>query len=564
MHVTLADHFWAPRQAQLRTHTLPVMLDRLEAQGAIGNFRRLAEGSDAPFRAMHFADSDVYKWLEAAVLAGRHDLADPVIDLIVATQEPDGYLHTHYGHDGAPPRYSDLAFGHEQYCHGHLIEAAVSHAEVTGSARLLDVAVRLADHLCATFGPGRDERTDAHPEVELALARLGAAVDDECYVAHAAWIIERQLDHAGTTLEDHRWGGHAVRALYLASGITEVALATGAERWVDAATRLFDTLLARHVYPTGAVGGRWLGESVGKPFEQPDAMAYAESCAAVAAVQLCRRIWQLSANPRALDQIELLEYNAVPCGVGADGDTWFYSQPHAVAEVAPETNPWMYGFEYGQVMLLEWFPARRHDWFDVPCCPPNLARAFASVDRDVCEVDAAGDLFVHLPIASRITGDGWDVEITGDYPDDGDVTVQVHAAPEGRAVRVRRPGWAGGHGHEPLPEDGRWSLPVDWQWWRTDRRVEGAAGAVHLRRGPVVHCVEGVDLPGVDLAALVVDPSRPPQEAFGLVEDAGPLHAPVASGADDDPPRPIEVRTTPYADWSNRATTTMRLRFPTR
>lgn len=572
MHVTLTDDFWAPRQEQLRTHTLPVMLERLEASGTVANFRRSAEGNGEPFRAMHFADSDLYKWLEAAVLAGRDDLADPVIDLVVAVQQPDGYVHTHFGTDGCPPRYSDMAFGHEQYCHGHLIEAAVSHWETTGSDRLLGVAVRLADHLLATFGPGRDERTDSHPEVELALARLGAATGDERYVAHAAWIIEAQLERVDLTLEDHRWSGHAVRAIYLASGIAEVALATGSQRWVDAATRLYASLLDQHSYPTGAVGGRWLGEAVGKPYELPDAMAYAESCAAVAAVQLSRRMWRLTADPRALDQIELLEFNAVPCGVGSDGESWFYSQPHAVAEVAAETNPWMYGFEYGQVMLLEWFPTHRHEWFDVPCCPPNLARLFASVDRDVCEVDAAGDLYLHLPIAARITGDGWDVEVTGSYPTDGDVQVRVHAAPPGRVVRTRRPGWAGGDGHEVLDAGAgaaaTWDLPVRWEWWRSARHVEGAAGQVHLRRGPVVHCVEGAALDhagmaGADLRDLVVvDASAGPDTAFALRRDVERLYGPVPDDHRAADVQPVALRTTPYAEWANRGTTTMRTRFP--
>lgn len=563
MDVELADGFWAPRQAQLREHTLEVVLDRLERQGVVDNFRRLAGALDpdaTPRRAMHFSDSDLYKWLEAAVLAGRFDLADPVIDLIVAVQRPDGYVHTHYGLEGQPSRYSDLDFGHEHYCFGHLIEAAVAHHGVTGSDRLLAVARRLGDHLVTTFGPGRDERTDAHPEVELALCRLAATTGEERYVDHAAWALEHRLAAAGSSLEDYALSGHAVRALYVASGIAEVALARGDERWTTAAARLFDLLVGRHAYPTGAVGGRWLGEMVGKAFEQPDAMAYAESCAAVAATQFCRRIWHLTGDARALDQAELLLFNAVPCGVGAGGDTWFYSQPQAVGEVAPDLNPWVYDFDYGMLMLAEWFPARRHDWFLVPCCPPNLARLFAGVDHHVAEVDAAGDLLVHLPVASRISGDGWEVEVAGGYPADGEITVMVHEAPPRRQVRVRRPGWAGGSGHETLGTDGRVDLPVDWQWWTTDHRVEGAAGAVHLRRGPVVHCLEGVDHAGVDLREVVVDPTQPPATAFAVRPPPGALHHPVGVAA---PAAPLSATPVPYADWANRGTTTMRLRFPT-
>lgn len=566
--VELADGFWAPRQAQLREHTLDVVLARLEEQGVVDNFRRLAGGLDpvaVPRRAMHFCDSDLYKWLEAAVLAGRLDLAEPVVELVEAVQAPDGYLHTHYGVEGMPARYSDLEFGHEHYCFGHLIEAAVAHHSATGSGQLLDVATRLADHLVATFGPGRDERTDAHPEVELALCRLAAATGTERYVDHAAWALEHRLAAAGTTLEGYSLSGHAVRALYLASGVAEVALATGEERWALAARRQFDAMVGRHAYPTGAVGGRWLGEMVGRPYEQPDAASYTESCAAVAATQFSQRIWQLTGDPSALDQVELLLFNAVPCGVGAGGDTWFYSQPHAVDEVAPDLNPWVYDFDYGMLMLAEWFPARRHDWFLVPCCPPNLARQFASVHRHVAEVDAAGDLLVHLPVASRIRGAGWDVEVGGGYPADGDVTVTVHASPgAGRSVRVRRPGWAGGAGHERLAAgtaSSRFELPVAWEWWTTSHRVEGGAGSVHLRRGPVVHCLEGVDHEGVDLRDVAVDPTSSVDTAFARRSSPPALHHPVRPVGGDEP---VVGRPVPYAEWANRGTTTMRLRFPTR
>lgn len=559
LDVMLADGFWAPRLARLRERSLDAMAARMETQGVQDNFRRLAGTVEAPRQAMHFSDSDLYKWLEATVLAGEVDRCEEVVGLIEAGQQPDGYVGTFYGVDTHPGRYSDLDFGHEQYCMGHLIEAAVSHAEVTGSDRLLAVAVDAADHLLATFGPGRDERTDAHPEIELALGRLAAVTGDERYVAHAAWIIEAQLARAGTTLEELRLGGHAVRALYLVSGVAEVALATGEQRWVRAARRAYDAVTGVHSYPTGAVGGRWLGEALGRPFEQPDASAYAESCAAVAAAQLAWRMWRLTGDPGTLDHLELLLFNAVPCGVGAGGDSWFYSQPQAVDTVDADTSLWTYGFDYGQMMQREWFPARRHDWFLVPCCPPNLARMFASVPRHVAEARGP-DLLVHLPVAVRVRGDGWDVTIGGGYPDDGRVEVVVDAAPAGGRVLVRRPGWAGGNGHEPVPSDGVVDLPVDWTWWGTDHRVEGGP-AVHLRRGPVVHCLEGIDHPGLDLRDLVVDPSCPPETAFRRRPASGPLHRPWRGG-DSAAGEPVSVTPRPYASWAARGPTTMRTRFP--
>jgi len=597
LRVELRDAFWAPRQAQLRDHTLPVLLERLEAHGAVDNFRRITGRVDAEHRGMWFADSDVYKWMEAAAWAGRTDLLDPVIDDVVAAQQPDGYLHTFFGARVAgrdQPRWGDLGTGHEIYCLGHFIEAALAHEQCTGSPVLLDAARRVGDHLCATFGPddGLDHRVDKHPEIELAMARLAGRTGDERYLAYARWAIESHLVAAGLSITTVDLAGHAVRALYLGSGIAEVALATGEAEWVEAAARLFDTMVTQRSYPTGGVGGRWLGEAVGQAYELPDAMAYAESCAAVAATQFSGRVWRLTHDLRALEQIETLLYNAVPCGVGEDGDSWFYSQPHAVGAEAVETNPWTEVFDYGPLMLLDWFPPHRHEWFDVCCCPPNLARMFATVDRGVAEVAGAGewdgDLLVHLPVAARITGQGWDVEVSSPFPDGGAVTVRVRAAPQGRAVRVRRPMWAerpvaaidgggpfDGGGHVVLADGGSMELSCAPTWWETDPRVEGAAGTVFLRCGPVVQCVEGVDVPGIDLRLLTVDPTRPPDSAFALQVEptVGRLHRPAAThpaaahpasgpaAPDEAGAEALSVATTPYHAWANRGPTQMRLRF---
>jgi DUF1680 family protein len=213
-------------------------------------------------------------------------------------------------------------------------------------------------------------------------------------------------------------------------------------------------------------------------------------------------------------------------------------------------------------MLLEWFPVRRHRWFDVTCCPTNLARMVATVHHHVAEVAPDGDLLVHLPVAVRVTGSGWDVEVASDYPDGGDVALTVRAAPAGRRVMVRVPGWAGGSGHVPVADGGRLYLPVEDQWWETDPRVEGAGGSVFLRRGPVVHCAEGVDHPGVDLRDLVVDPTRPPSSAFSARSGGAgpPLHRPAAR-QHAARGRSVRVVTVPYHAWANRGPTTMLLHF---
>jgi len=558
------DEFWGRRKAQLRDVTLPAVLDRLEETGSLDAFRRLRPGGPpTERRGWWFSDSDVYKWMEAAAWGGRPDLLDPVIDLIDAAVHPDGYLHTFYdAGPGSQPRYRDLRTSHEWYCGGHFTEAALAHHAVTGETVLLDTAVRWADHLCTTFGPGRIEQTDGHPEAELALARLGRHTGDERYIDQAKWIVEHQLARSGLSIDSFELAGHAVRALYLASGIAEIARATQDPRWLEATARLFDSLVGEHSYPTGAIGSRWLDESVGKPFELPDAMSYTESCAAVASLRFCQQVWDLTQDPRALDQIELLAYNAVPCGVGSHGESWFYSQPHAVAEVAGETNPWLQPFEYHQSNLLEWFPARRHRWFDVACCPTNLARMFATVDHHVADTDASGNLRIHLPLASTIRGHGWDVTVESPYPEPGVIRVHVRQAPAGGTVVVRVPGWSGGTGHVPLGPDGVVGIDIADEWWESDRRVEGANDTLYLRRGPVVHCVEGLDVDGVDLSDLAVDPLAPTGAQFRRVVRDGPpsLHHRAGPGTRDF--ETARVPTLPYHAWANRGLSTMRIRFP--
>jgi hypothetical protein len=432
--------------------------------------------------------------------AGRLDLLEPLVELVPRAARADGYLNSYYDvGPGSQGRYGDLATSHEGYCAGHLVEAALAHHTVTGDTTLLDLARRWADHHLDVFGPGRDERTDGHPEAELALARLARHTGDERYLDQARWIIERQLADHDLTVASVDLTGHAVKALYLARHRRMPRPpGTGVAR---GRRTLFDQLVDEHAYP----GSRGAGSTrPSAPYEQPDTMSYTESCAAVASVRFCQRVWDLTRDPRALDQIELLLFNAVPCGTGADGESWFYSQPHAVADLAGETNPWVTPFEYSQSMLLSWFPARRHRWFVVSCCPPNLARLFATVHHHVAELDTDGDLLVHLPVAGRITAAGWDVEVRGRYPDDGAVSVVVHEAPPGRTVRVRRPGWAGGHGHvsgRPTAAD----LPVPTVV-ETDRRVEVRGGAPALRSR---RALRGGSAAGVDLRSLVVDPAAP-------------------------------------------------------
>jgi DUF1680 family protein len=162
-----------------------------------------------------------------------------------------------------------------------------------------------------------------------------------------------------------RPAGHAVRALYFATGALDAARVLGDDELAQLVERWWRTLVDQHMYVTGGVGGRWTGEAIGRPFERPAEMAYAETCAAVAAARLAARLGDRDTERRVV-------HNAVLAGVGEGGSDWFYSTPLAATPGA-ETDPWPLG-DFAGSAVRERFPARRLPWFDVTCCPTNLTR----------------------------------------------------------------------------------------------------------------------------------------------------------------------------------------------
>ncbi len=577
--VSLHDGFWAPRRRALVETGLPALLARLDEHGALDAFRRLA-GVDVARRGLWFTDSDLYKWMEAAAWAGCLHLLDPVIDLVAAAQQPDGYVNTWYVGDRAARRYTDLAGSHELYCAGHLFEAAVAHHRVTGDGRLLDVAVRLADHLVREFGPGGRPGVDGHPEVELALVELARETGDDRYVALAASFCER----AGGLELGELWG-HAVRVLYLATGIADVAAETGDARFEAAADRLWASLVGSRSYVSGGVGGRWLGVAVGRPYELPAEAAYAESCAAVAAARWAWRRLAATGDPRTADHLETVLHNAVAAAVSLGGDQWFYANALASAGEG-EANPWASPHDFQARALLYWYPPRRRSWFEVTCCPPNVSRLLASLPGLVYG-QAGRDLWVHLWVASSVQHEGWSVRIDSHLPWQGHARLTVERAPDGEAaVRLRVPGWCRAPalrvGGAPVDVAGpgyaevrrRWApgdtveidLPLEATLLTAHPRLADARGAVALQRGPLLYCFEQVDNPGVELLEAVIDPAVPftaehhPGLLGGVTVLTGGGWAPGPDARLYRPRRsnggpggtPVALRAVPYAVWANR------------
>src|SRR5262249_55531657 len=401
-------------------------------------------------------DSAVYKWLEAAAWEmGRmpsewlRSTSQATIDLVAAAQGADGYINSYYTVAEPGKRWTDFAHGHELYCAGHLIQAAVAFRRATGDARLLTIAQRFADYVHSLFGPGRRVATPGHPEIEMALVELYRETGDRRHLDLAAFF----LDHRGrgwlgpgrynssvsfqdrvpvreaTTVE-----GHAVRALYLATGVADVYLETGGAGLLEALTRQWHDMVGSTLYITGGVGARHLAEAFGQPYELPSDLAYCETCGAIASIMWNWRMLLATGQACFADLIERTLYNAVLAGVSLTGDRYFYVNPLA---------------SNGLVERLSRGGPHRKEWHLVACCPPNVMRLFASLGHYVATRDASG-LQIHQYGTPRIAADldtraAVSLRMESAYLWAGEVRLIVEdtgARPWTLSLRV--PGWCAG------------------------------------------------------------------------------------------------------------------------
>jgi len=540
--VSLRGGFLGDWQALNRAATIPHCM-RMTV-GALENFARLTGDSSADYAGFRYSDSDLYKVLEATGWDGGErwtPWVDEVARLLAAAQEPDGYLNSYYQ---GGPRFAELEHSHELYCLGHLIQAGIAHARVSGRRDILDVAIRFADLIVRD---GQD-LLEGHPEPELALVELYRETGREEYLALASRMVERRghgqlggteylLDHAPVR-EATRAVGHAVRQLYLACGVVDVYLETGDATLLEAAQALWSDIYAAKAYVTGGLGARETGESFGNPYELPPATAYAETCAAIAGFMFNWRLLLATGETRFADEMERALYNAIAVGVGEDGRTFFYANPLASSG----------GVE-------------RQPWFACCCCPTNVARFAASLHHYVATGDERS-IKLHLLAAGRVSSGAAELEIETDYPWDGRVAITVRRPVEGFELAVRGERFSPGEG-ERIELD----LPLPVRLIAAHPRVDAVRGQVALARGPVVYCVEQVDH-DVPVDTLRIDPERPPQAENRRLAGVARV-APPASDvlyAEYAPPSPAtaETRLTaiPYFRWANRGPGPMRVWIP--
>jgi hypothetical protein len=607
--VRITGGFWGERQRVNGQATLPHCLSWQERTGWLGNFRDAADGRPSGKRTgREFADSETYKLAEAMAWESARNggPASTAIERLAAevgsAQEPDGYLNTAFGRPGQPPRYHDLEWGHELYCYGHLIQAGVAAARAGAGAGLVEIATRAADHVCREFGPGGNEGICGHAGIETALVELGRVTGEARYLDQAARFVERR---GRGRLADPELGrayyqddapvraatvlrGHAVRALYLAAGAVDVAVETGDDELMAAVVRQWEAAVARRTYLTGGMGSHHTGEAFGDDFVLPPDRAYSETCAGVASVMLSWRLLLATGEPRYADLLERTLYNVVATSPAADGRAFFYANP-LHQRVRGEPIP-------PDAVSPRPVTSQRAPWFDVSCCPHNVARLLASLSGYLATADPGGlQIHQYADAEIRTTLDGGrpvGVRMRTGYPADGTVTVEVTEAPAGPVtVALRVPPWA--HGAVVTGPDGdtrpapagtvevtrvfaagdriRLELPVAPRWTAPDPRIDAVRGAMAVERGPVVFCAESVDLPGdTDVDAVRVDTSVPPADRDGMVVVDGQLAKPEPADwpyhdaqSQDGNAAPAEITLRPYHSWAERGPATMRVWLPT-
>jgi uncharacterized protein len=599
MKTDISSPFWSPR-LQVNAHkAIFHQWEQLEASGCIENFRVAAGSRSGLHTGWFFADSDAYKWLEAAANCYAHT-ADPLlkthiddlISLIKQAQEPDGYIYTYNQINFPASRWENLLIDHELYCMGHFIEAAVAHKEATHESSALSIACRVADLLALVFLESRRTDVDGHEEIEIALLRLYQSTQNATYLDLASSFLERrgrvhpfilnllrqngemekrkrsvlalresyclvhpdyipyrvpEGNYSKAPLNSRlRWMlnamsgkyfqthlpirkqaipvGHAVRFGYLATATAMLCRLNGDRSLLPHLEAVWNRMVERRMYITGGLGSVPGLEGFGRDYELDPSVAYAETCAALASLFWNMEMLRLTGNARYSDLLEWQLYNAASPGMGIDGTGYLYNNP--LASIGGVT---------------------RQPWYAVPCCPSNLSRTWATLEKYIysCEKN---DFFVHQYIGSRIIEDEgqWSVEMQSALPWQGDVQIKIRSQePAFKTIHLRLPSWAGKigiklNGEEvavpppsplPLSKSGVYPdrasyLPISRLWQPGDHldvnfelpvllrrisgKVRGHKGKVAVTRGPLVYCLESLDNPGLDIFSvkLNVDPAR--------------------------------------------------------
>ncbi|HDS8142360.1 glycoside hydrolase family 127 protein [Klebsiella michiganensis] len=551
------DPFLGQYQQLVRDVVIPYQWDALndrieeaDPSHAIENFRIAAGQQEGEFYGMVFQDSDVAKWLEAVAWSlcqkpdpGLEKTADEVIELVAAAQCEDGYLNTYFTVKAPEERWTNLAECHELYCAGHMIEAGVAFFQATGKRRLLDVVCRLADHIDSVFGPGDNQLHGypGHPEIELALMRLYDVTQEPRYIALVKYFVEArgtqphfydiEYEKRGKTSYWNTYGpawmvmdkpysqahqpiseqpvaiGHAVRFVYLMTGVAHLARLSQDEGKRQDCLRLWKNMARRQLYITGGIGSQSSGEAFSSDYDLPNDTVYAESCASIGLMMFARRMLEMEADSQYADVMERALYNTVLGGMALDGKHFFYVNP---LEVHPKSLKFNHIYDHVK-------PVRQR-WFGCACCPPNIARVLTSLGHYIYTPHDDA-LYINLYIGNSVEipvgNEALRLRISGNYPWQEQVKIVIDSSsPVNHTLALRLPDWCDKPqvtlNGAPVTQDVRKGyLHISHLWQEGDtlqltlpmpvRRIYGnplvrhQAGQVAVQRGPLVYCLEQAD-----------------------------------------------------------------------
>ena len=574
-HVHVQDNFWSPRLSKHISATLPVCIDQIENQtGRIRNFENAAKG-EGEHSGIFFDDSDVYKAMEGIAYSLINNpnpelekKADEWIDKFAAAQQPDGYINTFYTLTGLDKRWKNMD-KHEMYCAGHMIEAGVAYYQATGKRKLLDVCIRMADHMMDQFGPDKRHWVPGHEEIELALVKLSQITKEPKYLDFANWLLEERGHGYGTKGDEGEWdpqyyqdempvrdmesiGGHAVRCMYLYCGMADVAALKQDSGYIAALNRLWDDVVLRNMYVTGGIGSSRHNEGFTEDYDLPNLDAYCETCASVGMVYWNQRMNQFTGDSKYVDVLERSMYNGALAGISLDGDRFFYVNP-----------------------LESKGDHHRQEWYGCACCPSQLSRFLPSIGNYIYGTSNDA-IWVNLYIGNKtdIEIDQTNVTLQQEtsYPWEGQVKLTVNtSAPVKKDIRLRIPGWCkkyvlsvNGKSVEAPMEKG-YAVIKDWKSGdrielnmdmpvekvEADPRVKQNIGKRAIQRGPLVYCMEEVDN-GKECDQLSITP----QTTFESTFDSSLLNGVEVIKATTDGQ---SITFIPYYAWDNRTAGKMKV-----
>jgi DUF1680 family protein len=626
-NVKLSDHFWTSRIETNRTVTIPASFERCESTGRVKNFQMAAERKGKFCTTYPFDDTDIYKTIEGASysLALHPDkkldhYVDSMITIIGRAQEPDGYLYTartidpaHVGPWLGTERWvKEQENSHELYNAGHMYEGAAAHFMATGKRNFLNIALKNADLLVHTFGPGKRHVAPGHQVVEMGLVKLYRITGKKEYLDLAKFFIDERghkeynkksksvyengiyWQDDKPVIEQDEAEGHAVRAMYLYSGMADVAALTGDKEYLAAIDKIWDNMVDKKMYVQGSIGAVGDGERFGANYELPNATAYNETCAAIGNVFWNERMFLLHGDSKYIDVLEKTLYNGLISGVGLDGKSFFYTNAMQIHD----------GFNHPDI------ERERAGWFTCSCCPTNVVRLMPSIPGYIYAQNG-NDVFVNLFISGtgdiKVNNKALQITQQNNYPWDGALAFTINPASSmDMNLKIRIPGWAQ---NKAIPSDlyayqqastqkvtiklngkpvdyqmqngyavisKKWkkgdkvemNLPMDVQRVIANDKLPEDGGKIALQRGPIMYCAEWKDNDGK--AANIIVPKTTTftsEYKADLLNGVTVLKAEVKGVNVDSDGQNIStanktLTAIPYYSWANRGKGEMTVWFP--